>query len=135
MTKDSPEHLLEDLIKACKDGGTQQVFVSKGAQQDAASDFNLHRMDDIINFIGNGGLEDMTYKFSETRNNNPDQSNPQWIDVYHFKSIKTHGYFAFFKGPDKWIIKSFKKNKEDGFNNKPFEAALKGIQGLIGGDK
>jgi len=46
------------------------------------------------------------------------------VDSYEFYSGTTYGYIAFFQGSERWVIKSFKKNKEPDIRNKIFIEAL-----------
>ena len=120
---------LELFIEACRDH-PQGVRIIKGAKVSASSDFGLHTDNEILNFIGNDGLENPQFINRKEWENNPDKKNIVWVDAYGFDSGTKFGYFAFFHNPKTqyWTIKSLKKNKSRGFRNRPFEELLDALK-------
>jgi len=104
-----PIYTLEDFEKACADG---QAKVINPALKTAPSDFGLVTEKEILDFIGNGGLEKPEFANSEVWKNNPDPKQKIWVDSYNFYSGQDYGYLAFMKASTgKWIVKSLKKNE------------------------
>ncbi len=116
---------LSDLVNDCA-VGVSKTYISKGAMETAKSDFNFNTQEEVLGFIGNGGLELPCLSNSKPWGNNPMPENPIMVDAYHFYSGSTYGYIAFFYQPTtkKWVIKSFKKNSEPDTRNLAFKEAL-----------
>lgn len=114
---------LNNLIKDCI-VGTLKASVTKGAMETARTDFNLKTQEAVMRFIGNGGLESPSLNNSKPWKNNPNPSNQVMVDSYDFYSGAAFGYVAFFRGPQKWIIKSFKKNIKLDMRNLVFKKTL-----------
>jgi len=87
----------------------QNVHVLYDAELNARLQFGLNTKADLIAFIGNGGLQVMTYVNTEPWKNNPKKDIKEiFIDSYKFHSNRKVGYIAFFKGiPGNYVIKSF----------------------------
>ena len=117
-----PEYNLEGFIKMCRER-TANFFIIRGAKSSAAHDFALDTDDEILDFIGNGGLEEPKFINRKEWENNPNRANAIWIDAYDFYSGPRFGYFAFFHSSitQKWMIKSLKKNKNPDPRNLPFK--------------
>jgi hypothetical protein len=77
-----------------------------------------------LEFIANGGLEELEFINSAHWKNNPDSEKVIFVDAYNFRSRGIFGYIAFFYNPltQRWIIKSFKQNEE---TNPALKEALK----------
>lgn len=105
-------YALIDLINAC--GGINQVVVLSNAQTSARENFGLKTQKEVIDFIFNDGLECPHHINTKPWENNPDHSCVIQVDAYSFYSGPKHGYMAFFFSPktNKWLIKSFKLNKD-----------------------
>jgi len=103
---------LNDLINAC--GRIKQVVVLGNAQISARENFGLATQKEVIDFIYNDGLESPHHINTKPWENNPDHNCPIQVDAYSFYSGPKHGYMAFFFSPktNKWLIKSFKPNKD-----------------------
>ena len=63
----------------------------------------------IVSFVQNNGLEDLTFKNTKIWENNREKNNPIMVDSYEFVSGNKKGYIAFMYNCSnkKWIIKSF----------------------------
>ncbi len=116
------EYKLEDFIAGCAEG-TKKAFITKGAMETARSDLKLNTQDQVLQFIGNGGLEKPYFINSKAWENNPNPSSLIKADAWGFFSGLFHGYIAFFFQPanQKWNIKSFKKNEESDPRNLAFQ--------------
>lgn len=102
---------LNDLIKAC--GKNNHVKVLGKAQESAGSDFGLYTEQAVLYFINDGGLEKPQHISKKPWEKNPDPG-LIWIDAYSFYSGPKQGYLAFFfsSKTGRWLIKSFKLNKD-----------------------
>ncbi len=120
-----PAYKLEDFITDCAKG-TVKAFVTSGALLTAGTDFNLPTQEQVLNFIGNNGLEKPQFINSEVWDKNPDPKNAIMIDAYSFYSGLLYGYIAFRFQPKtgKWAVKSFKKNREPDTRNLAFLGPL-----------
>lgn len=100
-----------EFIKNCSKKPTD-TYVLKGAMATAKTDFNLRTQAQVLEFIGNNGLENPYLLNVKQWENNPDPKTEIKVDAYGFYSGEKHGYIAFFFQPTtgKWIIKSFKNN-------------------------
>lgn len=101
---------LNDLIKAC--GKKNHVKVLSKALE-SASAFNLYTEQAVLDFIYNDGLEKPQHINKRPWEKNPDPG-LIWIDAYSFYSGPKQGYLAFFFSikTGRWLIKSFKLNKD-----------------------
>jgi hypothetical protein len=92
--------------------GEKSVQVLWEAESNARLQFGLNTKPDLLSFIGNGGLRNITYISTEPWRNNPRRDILEIsIDSYNFSSNKKVGYIAFFKGQTgKYVIKSFHEN-------------------------
>ena len=110
MPARGPDYSLQDFVAACAAG--LAVKVLKTAMQTAPHDFGLMTEPEVVAWIGNGGLEKPEHANTETWLNNPDPTQPIWVDSYNFFSGLDYGYIAFMFQPKtkKWLIKSLKKN-------------------------
>jgi hypothetical protein len=102
----------KDLITACC-GGISQVTVLGKAQKCAQDDFGLNTQKAVLDFICNDGLENLQYINTKPWELNPDPT-LILVDAYGFYSGQKQGYIAFFFSTktNKWLIKSFKLNKD-----------------------
>lgn len=114
-----------EFLDAC--GLQGAVFVAGGALQTARSDFNLLTSAEVLAFISNGGLEKPSHLNTKNWERNPKPDTPIPVDAYCFFSGFTYGYLAFFHQPTtgRWVIKSFKKNKERDPRNLAFYEAFR----------
>jgi hypothetical protein len=122
---------LNDLIKAC--GEINQVVVLDNAQRSARDDFGLITKKAVIDFVYNDGLESPHYINTTPWKNNPDPCCLILVDAYSFYSGPKQGYMAFFFNPktDKWLIKSFKLNKDSAPRSNIFLDQLSAIKALM----
>ena len=99
---------INDFINICKTD-QNSVFVFKKALEDANNDFNIDSRSKLLKFIGNDGLEELTFINTKEWDNNPNKSQPILVDAYEFKSMYKLGYIAFMYNnkTSKWNIKSF----------------------------
>lgn len=120
-----PAYNYEDFISDCTKG-IEKTFVTKRALLTAGTDFSLPTQQQVLNFIGNNGLEKPHYINSEVWDKNPEPKNVIMVDAYSFYSGLLYGYIAFIFQPKtkKWAIKSFKKNREPDTRNLAFLGPL-----------
>ena len=106
--------------------GPSKVWVTKGAMITAKSDFNLSTQTQVLDFIGNGGLQSPKFRNSCVWDNNPNPDPLIFVDAYDFYADFNYGYIAFLYQPitGKWIVKSFKGNTELDPRNLPFRNLL-----------
>jgi len=98
---------LEDFIQCCK-SNPENIHVEYDALLNARQQFGLNTKTDLLGFIGNDGLQDLTYVNTELWRNNPRKEKEILIDSYKFRSNNKRGYIAFMKGiPGNYMIKSF----------------------------
>jgi len=106
-----PNYELDSCMRGCATG-LSNATVLKIAMDTARTDFNLNTQIQVLGFIGNGGLENPCFINSKPWENNPHPHNGIMVDAYSFYSGSLYGYFAFFQSTTgKWVIKSFKKNR------------------------
>lgn len=84
------------------------VILINPVPQTAYRDFNLKNRTEILDFICNGGLEDLDFINTKQWEKNPNPKIPIMVDAYKFRSMHRLGYIAFMfnKKTQKWIIKS-----------------------------
>ena len=98
---------LDDFIKCCNND-PKNVEILYDAETNARMQFGLNTKADLLAFIGNEGLQDITYYNTEPWRNNPKKNKEILIDAYKFYSNRKHGYIAFMKGVSgNYVIKSF----------------------------
>lgn len=103
-----PYYNYTDFQSAC--GNKQHdVIPINNVLKDAKNDFNLNSKSKLLEFIANGGPEDLKFINTKEWENNPNKSVPLLVDAYEFRTMYKLGYLAFIynKMTDKWIIKSF----------------------------
>ena len=93
------------------------IDVRPAAVRDAYADFNIRGTGRLLDFIGNGGLENLRFDRSEVLRNHvghiiPDREHPVWVDSYLFTSGRKTGYIAFLYNSvnGRWYLKSFKRS-------------------------
>lgn len=108
----TPSYDFQNFKSACKI--RKNVYVWRQAKEDADRIFNLKSTRNLLEFISNDGLEDLSFINKTEWKENPDKSNDIMIDAYHFRTAYMLGYIAFFYNAkqDKWIIKSFKLSEQ-----------------------
>lgn len=106
-----PSYDFTAFKKACMN--KTDVFIVSQALKDANNIFNLRTKNDLLEFIGNDGLEDLHFINTKEWEKNPDRSLKIQVDAYEFKTMNILGYIAFLYSPHtkKWIIKSFKQSE------------------------
>jgi len=88
-------------------------LVRYDAERYAREHFGINTKADLLDFIGNHGLEDLTYINTEPWRNNPRKDKEILIDAYNFHTNLKLGYIAFMIGfSGKYEIKSFHLDKE-----------------------
>ena len=114
---------IEDFVNAC-DSHKNDVILIGNVNNDARNDFNLSTKSELLDFISNNGLEDLTFINSKKWDKNPNKSNEIIVDAYEFKSMYKLGYIAIMYNDvtKKWIIKSFHLSEN---RNRIFEEAFK----------
>jgi len=122
---------LNDLIKAC--GEINQVVVLGLAERSARDDFGLNTKKAVLDFIYNDGIESPRYINTKPWEQNPDTS-LILIDAYSFYTGSKQGYMAFFFSikTGRWLIKSFKLNKDSEPRNYLLADKLSTFKALLG---
>jgi hypothetical protein len=100
-----PEHKLQEFYAACR-AGTSVIVLSQPLT-DARQHFGLLTRVELLEFIGNDGLEKMT--FVNCKEWEKSHKPGRFVDAYQFHSGTTPGYiaFCFCTEVSKWFIKSF----------------------------
>ncbi len=108
VAKKTPHQVLTTFTRACSLKGA--VIVKKVPRRDAKDHFSLYPESMLLEFIANGGLENIKPDDTSTLDYDP----PNGTDVgkpvysYTFKIGPKHGYIAFYvNSRDKWVVKSF----------------------------
>lgn len=123
-----PTYDLNEFLKSCLEGNPAP-FILRGALMTARADFNLKTQTQVLDFIGNNGLEKPCLINVKPWENNPNLAQPIMVDAYGFYSGMRYGYIAFFHSPvRKWIIKSFKNNNQPDPRNFALRDALNNLQ-------
>lgn len=109
----------ENFKEACKN--KDLIYIPNPVLADADKYFNLRSKKQILDFIGNNGLENLHYLYSNEWKNNPNRNIIIMIDNYEFTSLGKLGLIAFRYNNEnnKWIIKSFhlSNNMNDAMRN------------------
>lgn len=114
-----PFHSFDEFLKACSQ--KQNVILVENTRGDAQECFNLRTFDALLDFISNGGLEDLEFETSKPYDKFPELT----VDSYEFKTQGKLGYMAISKNKKgKWLIKSFHLS---GKSNRPFDGLFKNI--------
>lgn len=115
----------DEFIKNCSKKPSN-IYILRDAVGTAKTDFNLKTQAQILEFIGNDGLENPYLLNVKQWEKNPDPKIEIKVDAYGFYSGEKHGYIAFFFQPatEKWVIKSFKNNLLPDTRNPVFRDAL-----------
>jgi hypothetical protein len=103
-----PKYDIFEFIRCC-DENKNDVVPLKSALDDANSCFGLKTKSNLLDFIGNNGMEDLKFVNTKEWENNPDKTFKIYVDAYEFRSLCKLGYIAFMYNEKtlKWIIKSF----------------------------
>ena len=124
-----PKYDIFEFIRCCNEN-KNDVVPLKSALDDANSYFGLKTKSNLLDFIGNNGLEDLKFVNTKEWENNPDKTIIIFVDAYEFRSMCKLGYIAFMYNEKtfKWLIKSFHLSEN---RNTTMETALYKA-GLIG---
>ena len=98
---------VEEFIQCCKDN-PKTIVVYYEAKFNAHHQFGLNTEADLLAFIGNDGLQDLTYWNTEPWRLNQNKDKEILVDAYKFRSNQKLGYIAFMKVvKGSYAIKSF----------------------------
>ena len=124
-----PKYDLCKFVRCCNEN-KNDVVPLKSALDDANSYFGLKTKSNLLDFVGNNGLEDLKFLNTKEWENNPDKTIVIFVDAYEFRSMCKLGYIAFMYNEKtfKWLIKSFHLSEN---RNTTMETALY-KSGLIG---
>ena len=124
-----PKYDIFEFFRCCNEN-KNDVVPLKSALDDANSYFGLKTKSNLLDFIGNNGLEDLKFLNTKEWENNPDRTIIIFVDAYEFRSMCKLGYIAFMYNEKtfKWLIKSFHLSEN---RNTTMEMALYKA-GLIG---
>lgn len=122
---------LKELIKACAE--SNQVVVLSKAEKCAREDFGLNTKKAVLDFIANEGLENPRLLNTKLWEKNPDPTCVIMVDAYSFYSGPKQGYIAFLFSTitQKWLIKSFKLNRDSMPRNNNWLGKLSEIKELM----
>ena len=103
-----PHYKYYDFNNACANNSGDVIPIGT-VLKNAADDFNLKTKSQLLDFISNNGLEDLSFVNTKEWENNRDRTVPIMVDAYEFQTMHKLGYIAFMRNEntDKWIIKSF----------------------------
>jgi len=73
MDRSMPIYDLSEFIKCC-DESKHNVFIHQKATDDANLHFGLKTKNNLLDFISNGGLEEINFINSQGWENNPDKT-------------------------------------------------------------
>jgi hypothetical protein len=111
--KKEPFYNFNEFVKACSE--KQNVTLIEKTREDAKKDFNLQPFEAILDFISNGGLEELKFETNKPYEKYPELT----VDSYEFKTCGKLGYIAISKNKKgKWLIKSFHLSNK---SNSPFK--------------
>lgn len=118
-----PNYDYEEFRKACGEN-PENVIPIGDTLKDSDEDFKLRTKSELLNFISDGGPENLKFVNTKVWEKNPNPRIPIMIDAYEFKSLSKLGYLAFMKNEKtgKWLIKSFHLSTN---RNTTMEDALK----------
>ena len=103
----TPAYDLDDFIWYCRDK-PKTIAIFYDAQLNARQQFGLNTSEELLAFIGNDGLQDLTYWNTEPWRLNPKKDKEILVDTYKFHSNQKFGYIAFMKGgKGNYVVKSF----------------------------
>jgi hypothetical protein len=85
----------DEFIKSCSKK-PPNTYILRPAVVTAKTDFNLKTQVQVLEFIGNDGLENPYLLNVKQWENNPDPKIEIKVDAYGFYSGEQHGYIAFF---------------------------------------
>lgn len=108
------------FLAACGTPGS--VYVRPGPLNDAELHFTLHSQAEVLDFVATEQWDSVVYYNTRPLElwNGPPPA--PLVDAYRFILGSKHGYFAFFQGPAKWIIKSFHLDSQSQLTHNPFSA-------------
>lgn len=103
-----PTYDLEDFLDCCQNQ-QNKVRPIDDVEKDAEKIFGLKPASVLLDFIGNGGLEEIEFVNSTPWRKNPDKTTIIYVDAYEFRTMCKLGYIAFMFSNKtvKWLIKSF----------------------------
>jgi len=109
-----PKHDFGVFLRCCLEI-PKDVIILKQSEEDGRLIFRLPTKKRIIEFIGNAGLEQVSFVNTEEWRNNFDKSYPLYVDAYEFRTLNKLGYIAIIRNErqGKWIVKSFHLSKND----------------------
>jgi hypothetical protein len=114
-----PKHDYPTFVAACRSG--KGVVVLGDPARDARQCFGLSTIKKLLEFIGNNGLEKLSFVNSKVWENSKIPG--RIADAYQFYSGETAGYiaFAYCTQTSQWFLKSFHlEDAPKDFRNLPF---------------
>lgn len=108
----NPEYSFDEFKRCCIEN-PMNVIPWRPAERDADKIFGLKTRSELLNFIGNDGLEELTFYNKSMYYDKLGNPLDIFIDEYEFKSGSKLGYIAFMynKKIGQWFIKSFHRSK------------------------
>jgi hypothetical protein len=82
-----------DFIKACEND-RDNIIPINNVLENARNDFNLNTKSQLLDFIQNDGLENLTFVNTKDWENNPNKNKPIKVDAYEFTSMYKLGYIV-----------------------------------------
>jgi len=98
-----------EVFKYACGNDMDNVIPINSVLKNAKETFNLFTKSNLLSFIYNNGLEDLTFVNTKSWEKNPNPNFDIKVDAYEFRSLHKLGYIAFMFNANtkKWIIKSF----------------------------
>jgi len=117
VSRPQPKYTISDFIEACREGDHQPASVTlvRGVLEKSTRDFTIKTKKELLEFIANGGLENLEF-INSIEYRISDQIPPPICDAYRFMSGYNQGYISFFFSEfnQRWMIKSFHRSDECG---------------------
>jgi hypothetical protein len=107
------------LIQRCRIKG---VILTAQALRDARDYFRFSTQSDVIQFIADGGLEDVVFKKTDPLDHWDGDPPPPDVHVFKFRTGQKEGYLAYYQGPVLMVIKSFKPDNDPPQRRPPIRA-------------
>lgn len=119
-----PLYDFSHFIEECNDEKRVRLFDHTAIMRNAREQFNILTFDDLLNFIGNGGLEELQYKETQEFHKIPGT----YIDNYTFKTNGVRGYLSLYyqSSTNSWTVKSF--HRDANFDTSFAEKLLRAIE-------
>ncbi|MGE4106486.1 MAG: hypothetical protein AB7F66_04675 [Bacteriovoracia bacterium] len=127
--EEDPNHDFSAFEKACQ-SHPETVVVPDDTESDARRHFRINNSDDLLAFIGRGGLKDHKFVKRDTWRFGKEAYGVEVnLDIYDFWEGEKFGYLSLGRHPENsmWVIKSFHENTNPNPRAKPVFKVTKRI--------